>query len=569
MASFLNRDPDIGHRTLINNTQVPTNLVRKAPTNPVPKAPTNLVLNPPTNLFLNAVDAGDPSLGNVVDMLFWISHGVDIGNSQTHYEVDTPFSAINFYSEPTSKIYTELLDAIVGKNSNAILKLVTGVCPKVPIKRCNSPESYVLLPPLLFKEHDVLRQPNEGDQKLVDYIGLYYFKIQYSEQKQKIQKSFLDKSTGDNYHITGKCKIIYVEQILSNTGIGKLRDEKKARGLTYADIQELGEKYCVAKQLSTKDVLLGIYSCQEPSMSQFNLRGGTEIFDSINPKAGKKLKNADIVAEVSDIESIDVFYVHHAGVLQDTCSSIANTLSSQFCALNILSYYGVITETTSHETSTCLPQTGISIFKIIDYIDRYISFNMKNTDMKVENNKYVVIRFEIAYGITNVLALILRTIQTKRNFFIAFNLYKRAGENGHTASVFVDDNGLLYYRDPAPDCANIKIENENALSQMATILKRNYESISFIFTVKSEGQTTPGQEIIKNKYYERLKDFIKQGIEQGKGEIMQRPDRDVKRGGVKKSGAKKNGGVKKNSAKKTGAKKTSRLFLRNKKTQRK
>lgn len=462
----------------------------------------------------------EPEDENIIDLLLWISHGENVSSTQTYYKVTTPFATINFYSEPSSDIYTDLLDEVVKGNGGAICKLITGICPKIPTEYCeDSSKKYVYLPPLIFGGHSMKTTP--GDLKIISFIGLHHFKVKQSETST-IQQSA-------NYIVNNTCSVLSHNTVLDNDDVLRMAKENS---ITYSVIQSTVKEYCVKQGLNTKDILLGIYSCQTPFtyLQKFN-----RTMKSIVPKAEEKLKMATIATEIGQKKSLDILCVPYATKPPDW-QPLART-KRQGCALNVLSYYGVLDENYAREKTVCLTQ-GTSIFTVVDYLDKYIKSNSMH-----KQNIYVVIRTTIERGLE---ILYNNWESVPPGCFVAFKLYTdneyngKYNEVGHMVSITNTPEDNTVYIDPQGH-EDYLLDTPQKWNDLLAVLKtRNYHYMDIICTVENAGEGTLS-DLTKVREYCHLRP---------------RPEKLIH--GGKRASDKKNGG-----------KKTSKLVLINKRTHKK
>ena len=416
------------------------------------------------------MDLPDANEESIIDFLLWVSHGQNISKTNKYYKVLTPFAAVNFYSEPFTSVYSEFLRKVGQQDPGSLCKLITATCPKIPTEYCeDKSKSFVYLPPLYFTGHESTERPE--DEGMRNLVGLWHFRVRHNGT---------DKTTEDGYfQVKNKCIMVMPPlKILSNDDVLRM-SEKHA--ITYAEIQSAAKKYCKANNLIPKDVLFGIYSCQDISIQHLvNYNPVLNARDLIPTAAPDKIARFDSVESLVSESKLDVLYVPYRQIKPDFM--FQHTSNNQGCALNILNYYGIMDSNTMRETMVCLPMQGTSIFKIMDYVDDYVKLNTQ----PVKNLRYGVFRAEIGHGFR-----ILHRywdIVPPGNFTVfkvyKDNLYKdKYNESGITVSVMKDaDTGATQYIEMDVDASRVLEKKDDWVKVMKILMSAGYNYIDIVCT---------------------------------------------------------------------------------------
>lgn len=407
----------------------------------------------------------DNSLLNVsnqqLHFYLWVSHGANVSSVHNFYPIETKFLALTFYSRPFERIDKDYFDEITDWN---FCKLVTGTCPIIPIIDKTTNKKDVYLPPLIFGVLD----SDEGTPEK-DAMGLYYVII---------EKTGFDKKDA--------CKLVHQEQIYNWDNFIKMFGNKVP--ITYSTIFKLVLDDCSKKNLNPEEVCLGIFSCQSKFPTYAKEYDQTNIIDLI-PRNVDDIEQAEIL-NATQLErkyaSITVIPFEEVITGWDGLIDVKN----QGCALNVLSYYNLIPETSAREQTVCLSIKGTSIFKIVDYINDYLK-NEKGMD-----NTYAVVRYEKAEGLSKVLQ-ILSAIKYKDevSLVVIIKMYEekyKSGTNilsqiGHTVSL-AKMNDKIYYSDPQSKIeTDLLVLDGKLLSEAIDSLypKNSFKYIDCIYTVET------------------------------------------------------------------------------------
>jgi hypothetical protein len=392
---------------------------------------------------------------DIVHLFLWISHGNNVSSSSNFYPIETKFKSVILYSKPFQEITATELKEL----KEQPCKLLVGSCPRIPIE--DEHGKHVFLPPLVFSlGYDIQNS-----------IGLYY--ITFTKAEQGIQcKSQIE--TLYNY-----------ENLVNKYGQNTL--------ITYSQIFKLVKDECVKKNLNPEDVLLGIFSCQV-AIEEYSKKYASKITNLIPRQIEKThLKPATIfTANEYPANTFVSPTIITFNQLPPDWKALA-TLKHQGCAMNVLSYFGIIEESYARETAVCLSIKGTSIFKIVDYIDYYMKTRGFNS------LGYFVVRLPFIIAL-NKISYYMNKFKETDKYAIIFKLYNqnilsngKRSHIGHTVAIFKYDKNI-YYIDPQQGVfKQIDIYLLNFDYQIKTLYgltnanyNVNWEYIDLIFTVSQE-----------------------------------------------------------------------------------
>ena len=164
--------------------------------------------------------------------------------------------------------------------------------------------------------------------------------------------------------------------------------------------------------------------------------------------------------------------------------ALAN-IKRQGCGLNVLSYYGLIPQTSAREETVCLTSKGTSIFRIVDYMNHYF---IKNG---IVDNEYFILRNELLKG----LQLIIHFINQYKNhsYAIIFKVYKDNihqdnifSEIGHTVSITCNNQEIVYIDPQQSLFEPIQGTQEEQVNKLYGFFSNYfYKYIDIIFTYRN------------------------------------------------------------------------------------
>lgn len=506
---------------------------------------------------------------NFIHFFLWISHGGNVSAENNLYKMKTKFRSIIMYSRPfNTATDVQLTELILNP-----CELILGSCPYVPIQQPdkNNP-SYVYLPPILFSVNNP-----EPVEEIRTNTGLYYMKIESVSQDEISPTSLLM-----NCNILETTKIYDYEQLII-----PFKYNQSNNKYTYSTIFRMVEEYCNNNHINPSESLLGLFSCQ----SLIHKYGNKYIQDVQNliPKHVydyKELETAPIIDNKQDLSLYNNSNISFSNTIirlnyiPTDWSALAG-LKHQGCALNVLSFFGIIPEEKAREKTVCLDLNGTSIFKIIDYLYTYI--NKTNSSNNIIG--FLVRRLPFDTAINEMINFIKETpIDNYCMIFKMYNIKKfndKDNHRGHTVAFYcknIDSNKkVITYVDPQLSDKFDFILDINTSTSIIDIFGR----ISHFITSKYQNSFN-----FIDIIYTVQKDFLKDRVEYGVRQIFDEHNqshiikrtRDITHGGkkiqthskkiyLKKSSKLKKSDKKKNLLKKKLSKKKKRLH--NKKTKKK
>lgn len=431
-----------------------------------------------------------------VHFFLWISHGGTVSGDNILYKVNTGVNSVIFYGNNFDIIYSDILQSvIIDRNINKInaidlLKYCATFSEEEEVEGKKIYNTY--LPPLIFSTNPLsdgssfvypdtdtslnnsnntnFNNKNSGSISYVDMMGLYYFKISFDNVKQT-----------NNIEQT---KILDWNWILNTSN----------NVITYSQIFGQIKKYCrdVIK-INSSDANVGIYACRSMSelySNEYKLNDFTRFLSKRNKET---FVNANIVNQIQPDEGVSPCIVLVENVLLNQGWKALANLKHQGCALNILSFYGILSQTYAREKATCLHISGTSIVEITNYINNFL----------VKRNisrKFAILRCTTNYGLSYVLDFLLssnfNSIVTIIKMYSDLAKAGKFSNMGHTISVGIylkynSDNNvrkILYLLDAQQDGSKFEIDitdtsniNKNQLIEnFINEYKKYYPSYNYL-----------------------------------------------------------------------------------------
>jgi hypothetical protein len=438
---------------------------------------------------------------DIVHAFLYISHGSNVSSINNYYPMETKFNSIIMHSKPFETIDGKELEQFM---SNPC-KIITGSCPYIPIE--DTYGKRVFLPPLLFYN---LRRDQDEKNMVAHYSGLYYMPLKMDENK--------------------KCILINHEIVYDHNGLlQKFGDNVP---IAYSQIFKMVTDDAKIRKINLEDVVLSIFSCQS-KIDTYDAKYDIKIKDLL-PKRIEQMNQATIFKEglkegqfslEKDKFISPTIITFDIDKLPKGWNTLAK-IKHQGCALNVLSFFGIIEENEAREKVVCLSLKGTSIFKIVDYI------NAHSRKKGITRDGFVIIRYRFDVALNNVFQELFMNNYKHTNYAIIFKMYNEREYNGkenhrgHTVAIMnYQDNFHLF--DPQAEIT-IKLVKDQPFSQQIKIVYQSkgmsdWNYIDIIFTVDSRDnfdQTRPVDEF--NRF------MINQ-----KGNIIARTS-DVTHGGLKK-----------------------------------
>ena len=450
----------------------------------------------------------------ILDLFLWISHGENVGSVNKFFPIETKFNSVILHSKPFKIITGVELEDIL----KSPCRLILGSCPAIPIIDKNTGKKDVFLPPLVF-----LNLEND-DPYIKVKSGLYYYQIKlvmpssdfFSEKQMKnpFTKGYLYELL---QYEKFSCQYIKEEKILDHKDI--INRYPNGNFITYSQIYSLVEKECINRGLTPENVVLSIFSCQIRSLKY--VQKYKQQIGNLIPRIDKE--------ELIPAVIYNIHNINREWVVSPTIIKVPNNLPAdwtalagikyQGCALNTLSYFGLIDENESRERSACLSRKGTSIFKIADYINTYF-----NTHLKMPIFGYIIVRYNFDWGISKIVYFLMKNPENSAVIFKMYNTRlisnnpniphnpnnpnnpNEYSHIGHTVSIFRKDNAIFYI-DPQGGIkptaiigeipTNIQEVSVTQTSELASYIKNLYlpnlpewSFIDIIYTVSQTNDLT-------------------------------------------------------------------------------
>jgi hypothetical protein len=391
-----------------------------------------------------------------INFFLWVSHGTNVSDDSAYFYLpfETKINYLVMYSKPTKN---ETYDTFVKLIQNPC-SLITGSCPFLPILQPNG-KKLIYLPPLGFEVKD------DDSQKMKNAMGLYHFTI----RKIGFEACHIavdGPATIDN--IIKETRIVGYNDIFR-----KFRHEL----FTYSSIFHIIKEYCKQFSLSLDEISLGILSCQsqiDKYLNKNNMKHNIKTFVPkvlIDSTPSYKLK--ETIGATDKFDLLCYPYETDINIGWDALGGI----KTQGCAINILSFYGIFKENEARQRVFCLPSTGTSIFKILDYI----LIALHNRDLTLAKNEkspdpaLMIVRYFLKEGIYIMVEILLTKCLLYHitfNYVVIFKLYDNImhkniySHMGHTVSLcfnHVEEQKYSFtFIDPQHDVKhNIVIDMKN------------------------------------------------------------------------------------------------------------
>ena len=379
---------------------------------------------------------GTPGDEIVIDFFLWVLHGQNVSSNHNFYPVLVKYQSLVFYSKPYTAIFANEFDDYI----TSPCKLLGGACPIIPIIDRQNNAKYAYLPPLLFSLYD------SDLQEIKDRAGLYHFRIKKTGLDVKSRQ--IPPDTGPFYtSISDTCETIGLKQILNHA---QLVQKYPGRLITYSILFQIINAYCKGNSINPEDVVTGIFSCQ----SRTNYITEYDQTDVVSSYVPVRMTDSGIqkIKVFVNSELMDSKLLFAAPCIIKDSSNHAGwaplgTLQNQGCALNVLSFYGLIQQSLARENAVCLPIQGTSIYKIVDYI-----YNVSRVNVGC-----IICRLPILYGLNWIYFYMKNLCNPGYNYAVIIKMYNefyqsgttKLSQIGHTVSLSKKlDTGVISFVDP-------------------------------------------------------------------------------------------------------------------------
>jgi hypothetical protein len=419
----------------------------------------------------NSVEMDIDKSEEIIHFFLWVSHGSNVGSVNKFYPIDTKFQSVILYSNP----FRVITDRELEKLGNNPCGFITGTCPSIPIVNSNGKKN-VFLPPLLFVNM-------ADDTEIIKrYTGLYYMTIKMSEDPskkpsntRKMPMIHLDTLQYKNQI----CELVDSEKIFNHAELIEMYGDRS--NITYSQIYKLVTDQCEKKGLNPENILMGIFSCQNRA-DPYVKDDDQSIYNLLPRFDDTKLS----VAKIYDSPPNNYFIsptIIAFNKLPDDWNTLAG-IEHQGCALNVLSYFGIIPKTDAAGKAVCLSLKGTSIFKIADFLNTHFTNSPGFAKNSINWPGFVIARYTIDNGLSFIVKFMNSIIQLNSalifKMYVDSNYKEKDSHVGHTVAIF-NYNNNLYYVDPQLEILQLINISFNLFDLYQT--KWNYMDI--IFTVSS------------------------------------------------------------------------------------
>lgn len=262
--------------------------------------------------------------------------------------------------------------------------------------------------------------------------GLYYFKL---------SKHF------DTQHEMAQYSLVSYDRIFLHNDLVKLYGNTT---ITLSNIEKNILDYCKIHNISNLNTVnIGLFSCKL-ILEEYKKEYLDEPLD-IHEESVQPANIINFEEYYTQIKSsLLTIVISNNPFSKPNWQALAG-LTHQGCALNVLSFYDLMSTPKARQRAVCLTLKGTSIFRIIDYINYYLSITVGET------MNFFVCRTLIDRGLSLINAF-MNSYRPGNNYVIIFKIYKdmvnpskpdEFSEIGHTLSVaFNIIDGKIWIIDP-------------------------------------------------------------------------------------------------------------------------
>ena len=393
----------------------------------------------------------------VINFFLCVSHGTNVSDDSAYYYIpfETKFNYLVMYSHPTLDDSLQTFENLF----NYPCTLITGSCPFLPITKPNGKKE-VYLPPLLFavSEHDT--------PELMAAMGVYHLQI----KKNDFQN----------------CEFVSIEHIHDVHYLLEMFGSRQF--FTYSSMFKLVETYCKARNLPLDEISLGILSCQSQFGKYLDKNTIKNDIKTFVPKLLiDKRPNYRLESSISSTRKFKIFSYPYEGDVTKEWKALG-TIMTQGCAINVLSFYDILPENEARQRVSCLPITGTSIFKLLDYL--YIALE-KVYEMSYFKT-FMIVRYALQPGIKMLFKMMSEYLFV--NGVVIFKLYDSKMQNettkyshmGHTISIYINYNEKEAFLIDPQISLNTPVINEEGLLKT---INDTYPSKQYIDIIFFENET--------------------------------------------------------------------------------
>ena len=427
--------------------------------------------------------------GSQVDFFLWVLHGGNVSSNHNFYPMNIKYQSAVFYSKP----YTVISSSEFNYYADAC-RLLGGACPIIPIIDKKTGKKIAYFPPLLFSfiepEVPVLKAN----------VGLYHYTITQTGVTNVLDNIWRNLCNSTPY------KILDYDACIKKFGV---------KYITYSILFKEIDDYCKTKGINPEDAITGIFSCQSKQDEYIKNYNQTDVISSyVARRMVNTLEQAKIFNYNEFLHNIPPLYASPCIIIPHAFKTdwkALGTLRHQGCALNVLSFYGIIEENTARENAVCLNIQGTSIYTIVDYIN---NFAITNGSV---NDGYMICRLSFLYGINLLYFFMLQPFLQGIVYACIFKLYnethqpnRNLSQIGHTLSLAKDAQGNIFLVDPQAERITSLVGYNHSLNDSLNI--GNLNSYTEIFNFfRTTGYTHKFIDIIFTLTNDES-DFINKGI---------------------------------------------------------
>lgn len=415
----------------------------------------------------------DIDIEDITHFFFWASHGNTVSPLETSSEIyHTKIPRFVYYIQHGLPQYSTSLDpynllAMQKPPNNPPLSNFPSDFSKFYYGydvRENSGGN-IRIPPLVYSlDPDPLGI-------VASYTGLYYFKL---------RKYFIPEEQAAKYELVSYDRIFVHNELLQMYG---------NKYITLSKIEKHVLDYCKAHNISDLNkVNIGLFSCKI-ILEQYNYEYLAQPID-IHEETVQPANIINVEQYYDQItSSLLTIAIPNDPFSKSNWQALAG-LTHQGCAMNVLSFYDLMSTPKARQRAVCLTLKGTSIFRIIDYLNYYLKFIVETPI------NYFVCRFPIQYGLT-IINSFMNSYKPGNNYVIIFKIYKdlvnpskpdEYSEIGHTLSVaFNINDGKNYIIDPQIQFSEglNTVSNNELYQKIITKYGADFKFVDIIFVAQT------------------------------------------------------------------------------------
>ena len=322
-------------------------------------------------------------MGDNVTFYLCILHGESITLNNTYISIVSPIPVINLYGEHLDELYSTFLSKFIAaqtiieveeqKVSDTKINNLLAWHPQrvvdakktfcewftkgCPFFRLNI--GTINLPPMTFSVN-----------KKVDPIESIYSDIKDNYGTTIWSKTIHKKNAMGIWKYTfntnknNLCNITNIEQLKNWEHF-----TSKERW-SWADIFSIIKNDIQINKLDNKKTILGMYNCRNVDSKYMN---DPVDVTNIMPHIDRTNIKTALVNPINSNQNMSLLTLDATVVEKATGWSALAKLYGQGCGFNVLAIYNIVNTRDAREQATCLNLTGLSIWKIVDYMHDYFT----------------------------------------------------------------------------------------------------------------------------------------------------------------------------------------------------